>query len=201
MNDDRKTQQPLKRKSFQFGLRTLFLLMLICSAVVLGYKWRQDVLKGRTKAWLLNHGGGSAVLLEDGDVVLLRKGGTYGGLVVKAQRHAPEEMEFDWSYREDGNGKVFANDAALQSGSSLTGKPASEINIHFGPFELQWSGGSHGFGWFYYPDDSAVQFCVVRKREFRTIDATSEQWQFLSKRDRPSANSASEDELDHRAGR
>lgn len=127
------------------------------------------------------------MLLEDGDIVLVRDGESCGAFVVKSQTLQPEQMEYDWYYRSDGNGMVFVKDPAVSSGSELSGSSTSSLNMHFGSFDLQWSGGDRGFGWFYYPDGPGVEFCVTRARQLQNIDAMSERWQFKSVNDKPTA--------------
>jgi hypothetical protein len=174
-----------KRKWFQFRLRTLFVLISFCCLAAFAMKWHHEASLAKRKQWLLNRGG-NAVLLEDGDVVLVRDNKSCGAFVVKSQNMQPERMEYDWYYRSDGNGMVFANDPAVSSGSGSSGTPWSQINIHFGSFALRWSGRGRGFGWFYYPGDRRVEFCVIRKPpQLRSIDAKSEWWQFKSAKDKP----------------
>jgi len=134
---------------------------------------------------LLTHGGTNAVPLFDGDVVLVRDRKSCGALIVKAQNMQPERMEYDWHYRSDGSGMVFADDAAVSSGSGLSDTPSTTNNVHFGPFNLQWSGSDQGVGWLYYPHESSVEFCVVRERPLRNIDAMSEELQFKLAKDKP----------------
>ncbi len=185
MTQDTVQAKPAKRKRFRFGLRSLFFLTFICCLVVFAMKWHHEASLAKKKQWLLSHGGGNAVLLEDGDVVLVRQGESCGAFIVKSQSIQPERMEYDWYYRSDGNGMLFRGDAAVSTGSGRSGSPTPTINIHFGSFELQWSGGDRGFGWFYYPNDPAVEFGVMRNRQLRNIDANSERWQFKSGKDKP----------------
>lgn len=174
-----------KRTRFRFGLSSLFLLTLICCVGVFAVKWRNDRLIAKKREWLLAHGGGNAVLVEDGDVILVRNAQSCGAIIVSSQHIEPEKMDYEWRYRTDGDGMLFSDDPAVTSGSSTSGGPTSEINMHVGPFDLQWSGGDKGFGWFYFPEDSAVEFHVMRGRRLRKVDVMSNQWRFKSRKDRP----------------
>ncbi len=172
-----------KRKRLRYNLRTLLILMLVFCVVTASFKLLRDSMIANNRAWLLSHGGSNAALLNDGDIILLRYGDTCGAIVVKAQSMAPEKLEFDWYYRQDGDGRVFERVTAVSNGASIASIPTSMNNIHFGPFDLQWSGGDSGMGWFYYPDSSTVEFCIIPQQPLKDIDVMSEQWEFISAKD------------------
>jgi len=183
-----------RRRRFRFRLRTLFLLMLVPIGVIQLFHWRNEVLRAKKREELNGMGGVAAFLVEDGDLVLFRKAETFGALVVTAQRLKPEEMEFEWYYREDGGGNLATPNAAVVHGESTASIPTSSVNIRFGPFELQWSGGDNGFGWLYFPhsesSDSLTEVCHVGRKRLDRIDAADPRWVFETYNDHPSTRQA-----------
>jgi hypothetical protein len=163
--------------------------MLLFCCCFAAYRWYQDKIVAEERAkkisWMLKNSSGNASIVEEGDIVLIKKGNSYAGLIIKKQSGSSEQMQFDWFYRTDGSGKIFANDAAVQRGSGIAKEPTSRSNIHFGPFDLQWSGGDLdlGIGWFYYSEDNSFELCILRHADRQSLDASSEQYKYKAKSD------------------
>jgi hypothetical protein len=176
-----------KRRFLQFGLRTLLVITLLFCCCVAAYKWYRDKVAAEERAnkieWMISRSDGTASIVEEGDVILVKKGTSYAGLIIKKQTGATERMEFDWAYRTDGSGKIFVNDPAVQRGSGIATIPTANDNIHFGPFDLHWSGGdlSLGLGWFYLAEDDAFEICILRKVDIQSIDASSSQHKYKAR--------------------
>ena len=176
-----------RSRRFRFRLRTLFLLMVVPVGVIQLFLWRNEVIRARKMEELNGMGSGAAFLVEDGDLVLFRKRGTFGALVVTAQGMKPEKMDFEWYYREDGDGNLAIPNPGVFHGQGTAEMPTSAANIRFGPFELQWSGGDDGFGWVYFPRsesaDSATEVCHVGRKRLDRIDAADPRWVFQTHND------------------
>ena len=107
----------------------------------------------KKRNWLLKHGGSNAVLIEDDDVILVRHQNACCAIIVNEQGIESESLRYEWYLRVDGSGRLFGGETAVSKGSVTIGPPTCNTNMHIGPFDLQWSGGDGGFGWFYFPSD------------------------------------------------
>lgn len=119
--------------------------------------------------------------VEDGQVVLVRKGKAWGGYQLFDQKartagKAGDTARVRWAYRDDGNSELFGEEV-------VTGELAVEgWDIKFGPFSLRWSAG----GYVYYPDpkgemqgDRERQFVAITDlKSFDGLDAADEKWDY-----------------------
>ncbi len=125
--------------------------------------------------------------VEDGQVVLMRKGEAYCAFRLREQRREEEndsrrKAEVEWVYRDDGESELFGE--GVTSGEhKIEGR---RLHIGFGPFSVRWSFRSTGMGYIYYPDqhservgESDRQYVAITDRtEFDGLDAGDEKWDF-----------------------
>jgi hypothetical protein len=90
--------------------------------------------------------------IPDDFAVLVRRGNTFGCFIPRKQGQQGLSVEYDWYYRTDGMGRFAADDPNVHTGGSSTGPGWIGLDtrtIKFGPFELEWNGGT-GWGYVYY---------------------------------------------------
>jgi hypothetical protein len=124
----------------------------------------------------------------DGQVVLLRKGDAFGAFVpLKQSGHGGGTIEFEWYYRTDASGELDEGSPAVHSGRGIVS--GSSPDAVFGPFTLQWSYSTAGWGWLYYdrgsretvqPDD--LRICLTERRSLWGLDAASAHWTYKASR-------------------
>lgn len=117
--------------------------------------------------------------VADGEIVLVRQGNLFGAFIPIEQngRHRGT-VTYRWYYRTDGLGVFDESDERVVTGSgTLSGHFPT---IEFGPFSIQWSHSTTGWGWVssghsdVAPDD--VRFCLTRLRSIEGIDARDERY-------------------------
>jgi hypothetical protein len=88
-------------------------------------------------------------------------------------------MSFMWCFRSDGKGILDPKDPAITKGLG------SGSRIRFGPFDVNWSSNSNGWGWIYYkhfPGDSIAptspRICITDLRVLDNVDAADAKWTY-----------------------
>ena len=128
--------------------------------------------------------------VRDGKVVLVRRGQTYGGIIMRNQKPSQDGSgdvaTYEWVYRDDGDDRLDPGRRRVRSGRGtvqpLDGMPG--MRIAFGPFELRWSVRSDGVGYLYYPDpadelsDDERQSVAFTDAEEFDLRAADERWQY-----------------------
>jgi hypothetical protein len=112
-------------------------------------------------------------------VVLVHESGQYGAFILRQQSISPERAEYDWWYRTDGGSLFDTNDSIVMSGHGSTPK------IHFGTFNLSWSGHDNKSGWLMYkhaagdvvaPQD--LHLCITERDSVQGLDAALPDWKY-----------------------
>lgn len=99
--------------------------------------------------------------IPDGSAVVLKNGDTIGVIFITNQLNGPEQCDFHWMLRADGAFDFGEKAKGLEEGHEKAAKV-----VKFGPFELEWSMGSKGHGWVYFPEDGTFMGVLVGvKRE------------------------------------
>ena len=93
--------------------------------------------------------------IPDGTAVVLKKGDALGVVFVTDQKSDPEQCTFRWLLRRDGSLKFHAKAEGLE------GTKRGATALKFGPFELEWSVNTGGYGWVYFPDDGDVYMGIL----------------------------------------
>ena len=68
----------------------------------------------------------------------------------------PEQCTFTWLLRTDGKLNFAPKSEGLQEGVKENSK-----SLRFGPYSLEWSMGSEGIGWIYFPSDGSYMGIAV----------------------------------------
>lgn len=124
--------------------------------------------------------------VPDNFVVLVRRGNVYGCFIPRNQHKSSEALEYDWFYRTDGQGHFNTSDPNVKSGHSSTGPyiRGDLVQIKFGPFAVEWSGGGPGWGYLYHDlNDSAkgrLEICSTNLKTIELLDAADSRWGYHS---------------------
>ncbi|MHB1001572.1 MAG: hypothetical protein ACYC27_20215 [Armatimonadota bacterium] len=139
-----------------------FILVLLISIILLG---------GCTRSAIESP-------VNNGDIVLVKKGNIYGAFIPGNQEMEPETLDYDWYYRTDGKGTFRSSESSEFKHGNGKGAP-----IKFGAFTIGWSGNMKGKGFIYYkhenggrvsPDD--IRICVTGETDIEKIDAADGRW-------------------------
>ena len=121
----------------------------------------------------------SAVNARDGQIILLRKDGIYGALVLKGQNDY-RTLRYAWYYRDDSGGRF-----AESTSSGVKKGEGSGAPISFGPFTVAWSENRNGWGWLYYecapgglPAQGITGMCLTEETDIGNVDATDPKWKY-----------------------
>jgi len=96
------------------------------------------------------------MMIPDGTAVVLKKEGSVGVVFISKQITGPEQCTFTWLLRTDGKLNFAPKSEGLQEGVKENSK-----SLRFGPFSLEWSMGSEGIGWIYFPSDGSYMGIAV----------------------------------------
>jgi len=121
----------------------------------------------------------TAVKVRDGEVVLVRLKGACGGFRVSGQNTTPEQVQYEWAFRDDGRSVLSATDA-VRTGSGVAGLKEP---IEFGPFRVKWSGCTEGMGWVYYATKGwsttpGLGICAAGERQLDGVDTAVAEWEY-----------------------
>ncbi len=124
--------------------------------------------------------------LPDGTLVLVKRGETCGAFVLSYQTTTPEKARYRWWFRTDGGTRLDAGSPAVTSGASecdVESDPGARIT--FGPFRVDWSGNTQGFGYIYHskaPGErvtaGTVLICVTDAKVIAGINTADPKWRF-----------------------
>ncbi|MFN7141819.1 MAG: hypothetical protein ACK4UN_21065 [Limisphaerales bacterium] len=125
--------------------------------------------------------------VSDGQIVLLKRTNEIAAFILKNQRPRPEETDFTWFYRSDGNGTFAPGDPAVTSGTATNATAVS-----FSTFSVGWSIHTDGMGWVYFstlPTEFSktadFAMCVTSETNLAAINANDRRWKYRS---RPGVN-------------
>jgi len=132
--------------------------------------------------------------VPDGTVVLVKRGGAYGALVlegqtttrIEGQTVTPEGTMFRWWFRTDGDGHLDAGPPWVKSGAGgFDAKSNPGTELVFGPFTVRWSANMDGWGWIYYAvapgkpvPAGAALICVTELKDIAGLDASDPRWRY-----------------------
>jgi hypothetical protein len=153
------------------------------------WKWQYKGRGYRTCSHEWQNGVSRAVptKISNGQVVLVRKGKTYGGFILTAQSEKPETAKLVWRWGTDaasGFDTSGPNVKWSDDPKSVQNRKGN-LTIEFGPFEICWSASLGGKGWIYYaksPGDELrkndLAVCVTEENLFDTIRPGDPKWQY-----------------------
>lgn len=118
--------------------------------------------------------------IADGQLVLVRRGQAYGGLIIDYHEAAgASKAGYRWWYREDGSG-----DLAGAGALSGAGTCSLHDGIEFGPFKFGWSCGTEGSA-LYFGNllggsriDRALGICATDLGSVAGVDAAAANWRY-----------------------
>lgn len=117
----------------------------------------------------------------DGDVVLVRKNGTYGAFILQKQNIYPGKAEYEWWIQSDGSGNLDKSSKTVTTGVGLT------PGIRFLDFHIGWHGNAKGSGKLEYKRFSGAKitkndlyFCITKLKSLKGIDAADPKWKYKS---------------------
>ena len=156
--------------------RDLPVMLVVAALVTSGCK---DARRGQSSA--------NESPVPDGRIVLLKRKNEVAAFVLKNQRMVPEQTDFEWYYRADGNSRFPIGDPAVSHGFV-----SNASQVVFATFAVQWSINTDRMGWVYFSSspidlgkDADFVMCVTTETNVAAVDANGPAWNY---RARPGVN-------------